>query len=323
MVTSGAIALGKNELELSKLSLKLHEKQACAATGQILLAKAWKEIFEKLNLKCAQILVGHSDLETRRSAMNARVTLNTLLKLNTIPVINENDTVATLEIRYGDNDQLAGRIGHLVGAALVILLSDVDGLYSKDPNRSKQAEFISKVEDITEEIERMAENTKSFIASGGMTTKIKAAKIALSGGCSLIISKGSEINGLLKLMDGGKSTLFKAKENPQNARKKWIASHRKKEKYIIIDKGAEKALKSGKSLLPAGVTNCSMSFKRGETVEIISTTKNIIGCGIIAYDSNEVSQIAGSNSKKIIELLGYKGRDELIHHDDMVIDSIE
>ena len=323
LVTSGAIALGKNELELSKLSLKLHEKQACAATGQILLAKAWKEIFEKLNLKCAQILVGHSDLETRRSAMSARVTLNTLLKLNTIPVINENDTVATLEIRYGDNDQLAGRIGHLVGADLVILLSDVDGLYSKDPNRSKQAEFISKVEDITEEIERMAENTKSFIASGGMTTKIKAAKIALSGGCSLIISKGSEINGLLKLMDGGKSTLFKAKENPQNARKKWIASHRKKEKYIIIDKGAEKALKSGKSLLPAGVTNCSMSFKRGETVEIISTTKNIIGCGIIAYDSNEVSQIAGSNSKKIIELLGYKGRDELIHHDDMVIDSIE
>lgn len=323
VVTSGAIALGKNELNLNKQSLKLHEKQACAATGQILLAKGWKEVFEKLGLKCAQILVGHSDLETRRSAMNARITLNTLLKLETIPVINENDTIATIEIRYGDNDQLAGRIAHLVGADLVILLSDIDGLYSSDPNRSDKAEFISEVNEINEDIEQMAKNTKSLIASGGMTTKIKAAKIALSGGCSLIISKGSKVGGLLKLIEGGKCTLFKATESPQNARKKWITSHRNKDKNIIIDGGAAKALRSGNSLLPAGVINSSKNFKRGETIEIISENKNIIGCGISAYDSDEIKQIAGNNSKKIIELLGYKGRDEIIHHDDMVIDKIK
>ena len=323
IVTSGAIALGKNELNLNKQSLKLHEKQACAATGQILLAKGWKEVFEKLSLKCAQILVGHSDLETRRSAMNARVTLNTLLKLNTIPVINENDTVATIEIRYGDNDQLAGRVAHLVGADLVILLSDVEGLYTGDPKRNKKVKFISKVEEISEEIEKMAKNTKSFMASGGMATKIKAAKIALSGGCNLIISEGSQTGGLLRLIEGGKCTLFKAKENPQSARKKWISSNRNKSKNIVIDNGAESALISGNSLLPAGIIRSSENFKRGETIEIVSENKKIIGCGIVAYDSEEVKQIAGKKSKKIIELLGYKGRNEVIHYDDMVLDNKE
>lgn len=323
IVTSGAIALGKNELSLTKHSLKLHEKQACAATGQILLAKGWKEVFDKLGLKCAQILVGHSDLETRRSAMNARTTLKTLLKLNTIPVINENDTVATIEIRYGDNDQLASRIAHLVEADLVILLSDVDGFYTSDPRRNNKAEFVHKIKDITEKIEKMAENTKSFMASGGMTTKIKAAKIAASSGSNLIISKGTSIGGLLKLIEGGKCTLFEAQENPQSARKKWIASQRNRDKIITIDDGAEKAIRAGNSLLPAGVKYSSKNFKRGETIEIVSENKKTIGCGICAYDSQEIKQIAGNNSKKIIELLGYKGRDEIIHHDDMVIDKIK
>jgi len=202
IVSSGAIALGKSELNLQNKSLKLSEKQAAAATGQILLAKAWKSIFEKVNIKCGQILVGHSDLETRRNAMNTRATLNTLLKLKVIPIINENDTVATREIRYGDNDQLAARIAQLAEADILVLLSDIDGLYSEDPKISPKAKFIKEIEDISSEIENMARNTKSNIASGGMITKIKAAKIATAGGCNLIIAHGKNKNILLKLING-------------------------------------------------------------------------------------------------------------------------
>ena len=315
IVSSGAIALGKSELNLQNKSLKL----AAAATGQILLAKAWKSIFEKVNIKCGQILVSHSDLETRRNAMNTRATLNTLLKLKVIPIINENDTVATREIRYGDNDQLAARIAQLAEANLLVLLSDIDGLYSADPKISPKAKFIREIDDISSEIENMAKNTKSNIASGGMITKIKAAKIATAGGCNLIIAHGKNKNSLLKLINGGKHSIFKANLSPISAKKKWILSKRNKSKFVKIDIGAENALISGKSLLTAGIISNSQTFNRGEIVDILSKNDKLLGCGIIAYDSDEIEIISGKKSTEIKKALGYKGRDEAIHRNDMVI----
>ena len=319
IVSSGAVALGKTELNLQNKSLKLSEKQAAAAAGQIVLAKSWKNVFEKNQVKCGQILVSHNDLETRKNAMNAKATLNTLLKLKVIPIINENDTVATLEIRYGDNDQLAARISQLVEADVLILLSDIDGLYSEDPKSSKKVKFIAEIDNISKNIEDMAKNTKSNIASGGMITKIKAAKIATAAGCNVIIAHGQDKNSLLKLIMGGKHSIFKANLTPLSAKKKWILSKRNKLKFIIIDKGAEKALLSGKSLLAAGIKVSSRSFNRGEIIDILSINDKLLGCGIIAYDSKEIKMITGKQSKDIKKLLGYKLRDEAIHRNDMVI----
>ena len=319
IVSSGAIALGKIELNLQNKALKLAEKQAAAAAGQIVLAKAWKNVFEKMQIKCGQILVGHSDLETRRNAMNTRATLNTLIKLKVIPIINENDTVATLEIRYGDNDQLAARIAQLAEADVLILLSDIDGLYSKDPKSSKKAKFIAEVNNISKNIEDMAKNTKSDIASGGMITKIKAAKISTTAGCHLIIARGQDNNSLLKLFMGGKHTIFKANITPLSAKKKWILGERNKLKFIIIDKDAEKALVSQKNLLASGIKSSSNSYDRGEIIDILSINKKLLGCGIIAYDAKEIKIIKGKKSKDIEKLLGYKGRDEAINKNDMII----
>ena len=319
IVSSGAIALGKIELNLQNKALKLSEKQAAAAAGQIVLAKAWKNVFEKMQIKCGQILVGHSDLETRRNAMNTRATLNTLIKLKVIPIINENDTVATLEIRYGDNDQLAARIAQLAEANVLILLSDIDGLYSKDPKSSKKAKFIAEVNNISKNIEDMAKNTKSDIASGGMITKIKAAKISTTAGCHLIIARGQDNNSLLKLFMGGKHTIFKANLTPLSAKKKWILRERNKLKFIIIDKDAEKALVSQKNLLASGIKSSSNSYDRGEIIDILSIDKKLLGCGIIAYDAKEIKIIKGKKSKDIEKLLGYKGRDEAINKNDMII----
>ena len=319
IVSSGAIALGKIELNLQNKALKLSEKQAAAAAGQIVLAKAWKNVFEKMQIKCGQILVGHSDLETRRNAMNTRATLNTLIKLKVIPIINENDTVATLEIRYGDNDQLAARIAQLAEADVLILLSDIDGLYSKDPKSSKKAKFIAEVNNISKNIEDMAKNTKSDIASGGMITKIKAAKISTTAGCHLIIARGQDNNSLLKLFMGGKHTIFKANITPLSAKKKWILGERNKLKFIIIDKDAEKALVSQKNLLASGIKSSSNSYDRGEIIDILSINKKLLGCGIIAYDAKEIKIIKGKKSKDIEKLLGYKGRDEAINKNDMII----
>tara|TARA_B110000438_G_C15755958_1_gene625117 strand:+ start:62 stop:1198 length:1137 start_codon:yes stop_codon:yes gene_type:complete len=319
IVSSGAIALGKIELNLQNKALKLAEKQAAAAAGQIVLAKAWKNVFEKMQIKCGQILVGHSDLETRRNAMNTRATLNTLIKLKVIPIINENDTVATLEIRYGDNDQLAARIAQLAEADVLILLSDIDGLYSKDPKSSKKAKFIAEVKNISKNIEDMAKNTKSDIASGGMITKIKAAKISTTAGCHLIIARGQDNNSLLKLFMGGKHTIFKANLTPLSAKKKWILRERNKLKFIIIDKDAEKALVSQKNLLASGIKSSSNSYDRGEIIDILSINKKLLGCGIIAYDAKEIKIIKGKKSKDIEKLLGYKGRDEAINKNDMII----
>ncbi len=319
IVSSGAIALGKTELNLQNRSLILSEKQAAAAAGQIVLAKAWKSVFEKIEIKCAQILVGHSDLETRRTAMNTRATLNTLLKLKVIPIINENDTVATLEIRYGDNDQLAARISQLVEADVLVLLSDIDGLYSKDPKSSKNAKFIAEIDCISKDIEAMAKNTTSNIASGGMITKIKAAKIATAAGCNLIIAYGQNNNSLIKLINGGKHSIFKSNLTPLSAKKKWIISKKNKSKFIIINKSAEKTLISGKSLLANGIKSNSGNFDRGEIINILSIDNNILGYGIIAYDAKEIKKIQGKQSKDIEKLLGYKVKDEAIHRNDIVL----
>jgi len=319
IVSSGAIALGKTELNLQNKSLVLSEKQAAAATGQIVLAKAWKNVFEKIEIKCAQILVGHSDLETRRTAMNTRATLNTLLKLKVIPIINENDTVATLEIRYGDNDQLAARISQLVEADVLVLLSDIDGLYSEDPKSCKDAKFIAEIDYITKDIEAMAKNTTSNIASGGMITKIKAAKIATAAGCNLIIAYGKNNNSLLNLINGGKHSIFKSNLTPLSAKKKWILSKKNKLKFIIIDKGAEKTLISGKSLLANGIKSNSYNFDRGEIINILSIDNNLLGFGIMAYDAKEIKKIQGKKSKDIEKLLGYKVKDEAIHRNDIVL----
>ena len=319
IVSSGAIALGKIELNLQNKSLKLSEKQAAAAAGQIVLAKSWKNVFEKIQIKCGQILVGHSDLETKRNAMNTRATLNTLIKLKVIPIINENDTVATLEIRYGDNDQLAARIAQLAEADVLILLSDIDGLYSKDPKSSMEAKFIAEVNNISKNIEDMAKNTKSDIASGGMITKIKAAKISTTAGCHLIIARGQDNNSLLKLFMGGKHTIFKANLTPLSAKKKWILRERNKLKFIIIDKDAEKTLVSQKHLLASDIKSSSNSYDRGEIIDILSIDKKLLGCGIIAYDAKEIKIIKGKKSKDIEKLLGYKGRDEAINKNDIII----
>ena len=319
IVSSGAIALGKTELNLQNRSLILSEKQAAAATGQIVLAKAWKSVFEKIKIKCAQILVGHSDLETRRTAMNTRATLNTLLKLKVIPIINENDTVATLEIRYGDNDQLAARISQLVEADVLVLLSDIDGLYSKDPKSSKNAKFIAEIDFISKDIEAMAKNTASNIASGGMITKIKAAKISTAAGCNLIIAHGQNNNSLLKLINGGKHSIFKSNLTPLSAKKKWILSKKNKSKFIIIYKNAEKTLISRKSLLANSIKSNSGNFDRGEIINILSIDNNLLGYGIMAYDSKETKKIQGKQSKDIKKLLGYKVKDEAIHRNDIVL----
>ena len=319
IVSSGAIALGKTELNLQNRSLVLSEKQAAAATGQIVLAKAWKSVFEKIEIKCAQILVGHSDLETRRTAMNTRATLNTLLKLKVIPIINENDTVATLEIRYGDNDQLAARISQLVEADVLVLLSDIDGLYSEDPKSSKNAKFIAEIDFISKDIEAMAKNTASNIASGGMITKIKAAKISTAAGCNLIIAHGQNNNSLLKLINGGKHSIFKSNLTPLSAKKKWILSKKNKSKFIIIYKNAEKTLISGKSLLANGIKSNSDNFDRGEIINILSVDNNLLGYGIMAYDAKEIKKIQGKQSKDIEKLLGYKVKDEAIHRNDIVL----
>ena len=319
IVSSGAIALGKTELNLQNRSLILSEKQAAAATGQIVLAKAWKSVFEKIEIKCAQILVGHSDLETRRTAMNTRATLNTLLKLKVIPIINENDTVATLEIRYGDNDQLAARISQLVEADVLVLLSDIDGLYSKDPKSSKNAKFIAEIDFISKDIEAMAKNTASNIASGGMITKIKAAKISTAAGCNLIIAHGQNNNSLLKLINGGKHSIFKSNLTPLSAKKKWILSKKNKSKFIIIYKNAEKTLISGKSLLANSIKSNSANFDRGEIINILSVDNNLLGYGIMAYDAKEIKKIQGKQSKDIEKLLGYKVKDEAIHRNDIVL----
>lgn len=319
LVSSGAIGLGRKILNLS-MSKKLEENQAAAAVGQIELATAYRTIFGKLNIPMAQILLTYGDTEERRRYLNARNTINRLLELNVVPMINENDTVATDEVRYGDNDRLAARVASMCEADCLFLLSDIEGLYTADPNYNSDAELIKEVREITPSIENMAGDPVSTgFGSGGMVTKIAAAKITVASGCNMVITNGTATSPIQRYFNGGDGTWFHASGNPLAAKKKWIGASLDISGKLIIDDGALNALKSGKSLLPAGVVRVEGKFNRGDTIRIICMDGTTIGQGLIAYNAEDTVKIMGHRSHEIEQILGYSGRDEIIHRNDLVI----
>jgi glutamate 5-kinase len=319
LVSSGAIALGRRHLRLGAGKLKLEESQAAAAVGQIRLAHAYKELLEAHDITVAQILLTLGDTEQRRRYLNARGTLKTLLSLGSVPVINENDTVATAEIRYGDNDRLAARVAQMAGADCLVLLSDIDGLYTANPQEDPQAEFISRVLDITPAIEAMAGGATSGVGTGGMQTKIAAAKIAVGAGCHLCIAKGAEPHPLRRIEEGVRCTWFLPSSTPSAARKQWIAGTLRPAGAIAVDEGAVRALMQGKSLLPAGVTRAVGRFDRGDTVSIVGPDGAEVARGICAYSDSDAARIIGRKSAEIEAVLGFRGRDEIVHRDDLVL----
>lgn len=319
LVSSGAIALGRRHLGLEPGKLKLEESQAAAAVGQIRLAHAWKEVLEQHQLTVAQILLTFGDTEERRRYLNARSTLATLLKLGAIPVINENDTVATSEIRYGDNDRLAARVAQMMSADCLVLLSDVDGLYTADPTRDANAQFIPEVRRITPEIERMAGGAASAVGSGGMATKIAAARIAVTAGCHMCVAAGREMHPLKRVESGARCSWFYPDATPATVRKQWIAGTLKPSGELFVDAGAAGALRSGKSLLPAGVTKVTGQFERGDALIVRDSAGLEIARGLSAYSSADAQRLRGRKSVEIEALLGFRGRDEIIHRDDLVV----
>ena len=319
IVSSGAIALGRDTLVSKQKTLNLEENQAAASIGQIELAYSWKDALRKQNIKCAQVLLSPDDTETRRRHLNARATLATLIKSQVVPVINENDTVTTSEIKFGDNDRLAARVAQMSSSDLLILLSDIDGLYDQNPHHSNKAKHIPIVDEVNDDIINMAGSSHYEYASGGMITKVEAAKISSLSGCALIICNGEGKNPILELSKGVKYTLFKPNETPLTARKKWIAAGLKILGKLIIDKGASKALMSGSSLLPAGVLEVEGNFEKGDLIEIYTSDRKKIASGLSSYNSQEIKIIAGNKTRDIESLLGYIGRDELIHRDDLVL----
>lgn len=321
VVTSGAVALGRQPLGYGSRKLELEEKQAAAACGQITLFSLWAETLQNIDLAPAQILLTADDSINRRRYLNARNTLETLLENpRIVPIINENDTVATAELRFGDNDRLAARVAQMAGADLLVLFSDVDGLYNADPRNNSNAQFQDRINEITPEIEAMAGGAGSSVGTGGMATKISAAKIATSAGCNMIIAKGIENHPLQTLIDGGKHSLFIAKESPLSARKHWIAGSLHPAGTITIDAGAANALTTGKSLLPAGVKSIVGEFERGDCVLICDASDTKIGRGLISYNAEDTKRIIGKKSAEIEQILGFKRRDVLIHRDDMVLE---
>ncbi len=320
IVSSGAIAAGRRHLGLSKDNLRLEEKQAAAATGQIRLAHAFQDALQPHGVTIAQILLTLDDTEERRRHLNARATLQQLLDLGALPVINENDTVATSEIRFGDNDRLAARVAVMIGADALILLSDIDGLYDADPRFTGNAAHIPEVASITAEIEAMAGAAATGYASGGMVTKLQAARIALAGGCHMVITDGRVDHPLRALADGAKSSWFVASATPRTARKRWIAGSLKPKGVLTVDNGASKALQNGRSLLPAGISNVAGRFERGDLVTVRTDEGLELGRGLSAYSSADAARIAGYKTSEIENILGYRGRDEVIHRDDLVLD---
>ena len=319
IVSSGAIALGRDTLVSKQKTLNLEENQAAASIGQIELAYSWKDALRKQNIKCAQVLLSPDDTETRRRHLNARATLATLIKSQVVPVINENDTVTTSEIKFGDNDRLAARVAQMSSSDLLILLSDIDGLYDQNPHHSNKAKHIPIVDEVNDDIINMAGSSHYEYASGGMITKVEAAKISSLSGCALIICNGEGKNPILELSKGVKYTLFKPNETPLTARKKWIAAGLKILGKLIIDNGASKALMNGSSLLPAGVLEGEGNFEKGDLIEIYTSDRKKIASGLSSYNSQEIKIIAGNKTRDIESLLGYVGRDELIHRDDLVL----
>lgn len=319
LVSSGAIALGRRHLGLPAGPLQLEQSQAAAAVGQIRLAHAYKELIEPANVTVAQVLLTLEDSEQRERYLNARATLETLLALGAIPVINENDTVATAEIRYGDNDRLAARVAQMASADCLVLLSDVDGLYTGDPNRDADARFIPRVERITADIEAMAGGVSSAVGSGGMATKIAAARIAVGAGCHMCIAAGRHRHALKRVEGKARCTWFVPHSTPLAARKQWIAGRLRPEGAVRIDAGALQALRSGSSLLPAGVTQTQGSFAPGDTVSVLDGAGAEVARGVAAYSDGDTRRIMGRKSSDIESLLGVRSRAELIHRDDLVI----
>jgi glutamate 5-kinase len=319
VVSSGAIALGRRALNLKSGALRLEESQAAAATGQIRLAQAYVDAFEKHGLAVAQILLTLDDTEERHRYLNARETLATLLALSAIPVINENDTVATAEIRYGDNDRLGARVASMMEADMLVLLSDIDGLYTTNPQRDPNARHISEVRAITPEIERMAEGPVSGLSKGGMESKIVAAKIATAAGTAVVIASGHVMHPLRAIASAARTTIFLARGNAAQARKRWIAGGLSSEGEIMIDAGAERALRSGKSLLPVGVISVNGRFERGDTVVVRAEDGRELARGLVAYDVADARALAGKRTVEIEAVLGYRGRDEIIHRDDLAL----
>ena len=318
LVSSGSIALGRGALKLPKGSLALEQSQAAAAVGQIRLARAYEEVLAPYGITTAQVLVTLEDSADRRRYLNSRATMETLLSLGAVPIVNENDTVATDEIRYGDNDRLAAQVAVTVGADQLVLLSDVDGFYSANPQVDPTAKRFEFVNDITPEIEAMAGDGVSGLSKGGMKTKLMAAKTAVGAGCAMAITEGSVLAPLEALENGANATWFLPTLDPHAARKRWISAM-KPMGQIIIDAGAVGALERGKSLLPAGVTAIVGRFRRGDAVTIIDALGRELGQGITSYPSDEATALIGHKTTEIEQILGYPGRAALIHRDDMAI----
>ncbi|WP_460449625.1 glutamate 5-kinase [Alsobacter sp. SYSU BS001988] len=319
VVSSGAIALGRTVLRLPGGVLKLEESQAAAAVGQIALARSWAEALGHQGITTAQILVTLGDTEERRRYLNARATLGRLLELRAVPVVNENDTVATSEIRYGDNDRLAARVATMAGADLLVLLSDIDGLYTAPPHLDPAAELIPVVPRITAEVEAMAGGAASEYSRGGMRTKVEAAKIATAGGAAMVIADGRVKNPLGAIAAGARCTWFPTPSNPVAARKKWIAGSLEPKGVLHLDDGAARAIRLGRSLLPAGVVRVEGEFSRGDAVLMRGPDGGEIGRGLTAYDADHAVAIAGRSSRDIEAILGYAGRAEMVHRDDMAL----
>jgi glutamate 5-kinase len=319
VVSSGAIALGRAVLKLAGGPLKLEDSQAAAAVGQIALARTWSEALSRHGVIAGQVLVTLGDTEERRRYLNARSTIDTLLQWRAIPVINENDTVATTEIRYGDNDRLAARVATMVSADLLVLLSDVDGLYDAPPEMNSAARHVPTVARVTPEIEAMAGAAPSELSRGGMQTKIEAARIATNAGTHMIIASGRRDHPLRAIAEGARSTWFLTAANPVTARKKWIAGALEPKGTLTIDAGAVAALRRGKSLLPAGVVGVDGGFARGDAVIIRGPDGVEVGRGLCAYDAEDAQKIRGRASADIASLLGFRGRAEMVHRDDLVV----
>ena len=319
LVSSGAIAVGRRHLGLTRGKLKLEESQAAAATGQIRLAHAYQETLARHDITVAQVLLTLDDTEERRRHLNARNTLSTLLRLGTVPVINENDTVATSEIRFGDNDRLAARVAAMMNADALVLLSDIDGLYSADPRIEPDAAFVPEVPAITPEIEAMAGRPRPGHSSGGMVTKLAAARIAVAAGCRMVIADGRAPHPLAAIDAGARATWFLSQVEPLTARKRYIAGSLNPAGSLTLDNGARRALERGKSLLPAGVTAVAGDFRRGDAVVVRALDGTEVARGLTAYSAADARRIIGHKSREIEAILGYRGREELIHRDDLVL----
>ena len=319
VVSSGAIALGRHVLGLPRGELPLEQSQAAAAVGQISLASAYQAILKAHSLTAAQILLTLGDTEERRRYLNARQTIGTLLAQRAVPVVNENDTVATSEIRYGDNDRLSARVASMMSADCLVLLSDIDGLYTAPPGKNADARRLTEVRHITPEIEAMAGSAGTELSRGGMVTKIEAARIALASGTNMVITSGKVVHPLKALSEGAACTWFLAPSDPVTARKRWIAGQLEPKGALEIDAGAEKALLSGKSLLPAGVKQVEGVFERGDAVIIRGPNGHELGRGLVAYARHDAALILGKKSGEIASILGHAGRTELVHRDDMVL----